>query len=113
MFYSANRTIYLLFSDVISLVEGASPGTKSRPLVCMVRHSSTSLALSTKRRQDDPSRVAVKIAEETQPSTIDQFERLVHGDTDETTTEIRKFDIATEAAQAHGYQNESETAMYR
>lgn len=79
----------------------------------MVRHSSTSLALSTKRRQDDPSRIAVKIAEETQPSTIDQFERLVHGDTDETTTETRKFDIATEAAQAHGYQNESETAMYR
>lgn len=79
----------------------------------MVRHSFASLALSTKRRQDDSSRIAVKIAEETQPFTIDQFERLVNGDTDETATETRKFDIATEAAQAHGYQNESETAMYR
>ena len=78
----------------------------------MVRHGVGPLALPKKRRQSDSGRVAVEIAEEAQSFAADFLEGLVHGDADETTAESGKF-VAAAETQAHGRQNESETAVHR
>ena len=106
-----SSTILSISLDVISLVKGASSWSKSRPLVRVVRHSPGSLALSTKRCQSDPSRITVKIIEETKSSTVNRLKGLVHGDAHEATSKTQngKFYIATEATD----KNESETIVHR
>lgn len=105
-----SSTILSISLDVISLVKGASSWSKSRPLVCVVRHSPGSLALSTKRCQSNPSRITVKIIEETKSSTVNGLKSLVHGDAHEATSKTQngKFYIATETDK-----NESKTIVHR
>lgn len=110
-YWPISSTILSISLDVISLVKGASSWSKSRPLVRVVRHSPGSLALSTKRCQSDPSRITVKIIEETKSSTVNRLKGLVYGDAHEATSKTQngKFYIATEATD----KNESETIVHR
>ncbi|XP_076230997.1 uncharacterized protein LOC143177099 isoform X1 [Calliopsis andreniformis] len=103
--------VIMELADALSLVEGASPKSKSRALVRVVRHSVGPLALQAKRHQGDPSRVTIQTPKEAAPVTNEHLEGLVDGVADEASLQIGK-SHPTKETQTRGDQDEGEAILH-